>query len=89
MKSDTIFKLLILFLFISIIGFIMIGMVGTMQEPSNQTSPEMHKDYVETQGWLKPIMLGLNGVQIAGLAILILAGTGLFVGVLRKWIHGS
>lgn len=87
MKTDTIFKLMMLFLFVCIIGFIMIGMVGKMDQPNNSTSPEMHEKYTETQDTLKPIMLGLNGVQMALLGILILAGMALFVGAIRKWMH--
>jgi uncharacterized membrane protein YgdD (TMEM256/DUF423 family) len=89
MKGNTIFTLMMLFLFVCVIAFITIGIAGNMKEPDNQTSPQEHADYVATQHTLHPILIGLNGTQIAILAILIFAGTALFVGVLRKWFQKS
>ena len=89
MKGDTIFKLMMLFLFVCIIAFITIGIAGSMKEPDNQASPQEHQDYEAAQHTIHPILIGLNGTQIAILAILIFAGAALFVGVLKKWIHRS
>jgi len=86
MKGDTIFKLLILFAFVCVIAFITIGIAGSMKEPDNQTAPQEHSDYVEAVHTIHPILIGMNGTQIAILAILIFAACALFVGVLKKWI---